>query len=420
MFYPTRPALMTHNFFRRSKLKSVTTFCSPSIDEENKKNRNKIGAKMNMLEAKPLDEKAKSWKRENRLFTSTVLVDDAPRQNPIGTHALRSHRTVWLFSLLKLFFLFRNCHCWSLKPFTRQMRPQTVEPREITTKTAVFQHRWQAWKVVRSIAAVRQRPKTPRTGGVLSLFSCLSFDISMKNSVQGWSTGLQGLFCVKIRKMALRSNDLSTLPLTEKNHQQNLWSEEKSICLQNRNGVSNRAAAAAPPGWPQVRTKFRYAFFHTWRASGLDSHQPVRGKPFFFVPSYSFRPDKRSGKTPVLSCSFVLTSEADSFSQCNFISLFVHSMYSFFIVIFELLRFVSPRRLLIDLSFYIVSYIVLHRFNYSRFRSLLSDRSRYRFCSFNSYRNSNLKTLSVLCDFHFREVCFFRVLSCLCHKSRDR
>ena len=32
---------------------------------------------MNMLEAKPLDEKAKSWKQENRLFTSTVLVDEA-------------------------------------------------------------------------------------------------------------------------------------------------------------------------------------------------------------------------------------------------------------------------------------------------------------------------------------------------------
>ena len=27
---------------------------------------------------------------------------------------------------------------------------------------AVFRHRWQAWKIVRSIAAVRQRPRTPR------------------------------------------------------------------------------------------------------------------------------------------------------------------------------------------------------------------------------------------------------------------
>ena len=90
---------------------------------------------MNTLEATLLDEKAKSWKRENRLFTSTMLVDDAPRQNPISTHALRSHRTVWfvLFSLLRLFFHFRNCHCWSLKPFTHQMRPQTMGLVRITT-----------------------------------------------------------------------------------------------------------------------------------------------------------------------------------------------------------------------------------------------------------------------------------------------
>ena len=63
------------------------------------------------------------------------------------------------FSLLKLLFLFRNWHCWSRKAFPRQMTPQS---REKTAKTAVFRHRWQAWKVVRSIAAVRQRPRTPR------------------------------------------------------------------------------------------------------------------------------------------------------------------------------------------------------------------------------------------------------------------
>ena len=50
------------------------------------------------------------------------------------------------------------------------------------------------------------------TGGVVSLFSSLSFDISTKNSVQRWSSDFQGLFRVKIRKMARRSNDLYTLP----------------------------------------------------------------------------------------------------------------------------------------------------------------------------------------------------------------
>ena len=63
------------------------------------------------------------------------------------------------FSLLKLLFLVRNWHCWSRKAFPRQMTPQS---REKTAETAVFRHRWQAWKVVRSIAAVRKRPRTPR------------------------------------------------------------------------------------------------------------------------------------------------------------------------------------------------------------------------------------------------------------------
>ena len=63
------------------------------------------------------------------------------------------------FSMLKLLFLVRNWHYWSRKPFTRQMTPQI---REETAKTAVFRQRWQAWKVVRSIAAVRQCPRTPR------------------------------------------------------------------------------------------------------------------------------------------------------------------------------------------------------------------------------------------------------------------
>ena len=63
------------------------------------------------------------------------------------------------FSLLKLLFLVRKWHCWSWKAFPRQMTPQS---REKTAKTAVFRHRWQAWKVVRSIAAECQRPRTPR------------------------------------------------------------------------------------------------------------------------------------------------------------------------------------------------------------------------------------------------------------------
>ena len=63
------------------------------------------------------------------------------------------------FSLLKLLFLVRNWHCCSRKAFPRQMTPRS---REKTAKTASIRHRWQAWKVVRSIGDVHQRPRTPR------------------------------------------------------------------------------------------------------------------------------------------------------------------------------------------------------------------------------------------------------------------
>ena len=38
----------------------------------------------------------------------------------------------------------------------------TPQSREKTCESAGFRHRWHAWKVVRSIGAVRQRPRTPR------------------------------------------------------------------------------------------------------------------------------------------------------------------------------------------------------------------------------------------------------------------
>ena len=114
------------------------------------------------------------------------------------------------FSLLKLLFLARNWHCWSRKACTRQMTPQI---REETAKTAVFDsadrhEKLYGWSRLYASAQGRHE-----TGGLLSLFSSLSFDISIKNSMQRWSSDFQGLFCVKIRKMAQGSSDLSTLPL---------------------------------------------------------------------------------------------------------------------------------------------------------------------------------------------------------------
>ena len=63
------------------------------------------------------------------------------------------------FLLLKLLFLVRNWHCWSRKAFPHQMTPQS---REKNCENGRFRQRWQAWKVVRSIAAVRRRPRTQR------------------------------------------------------------------------------------------------------------------------------------------------------------------------------------------------------------------------------------------------------------------
>ena len=68
------------------------------------------------------------------------------------------------------------------------------------------------------------------TGGVLSLFSRLSFDISIQNSVQRWSSDFQGLFRVKIRKMAQGSDDLSTLPLRHHYRARN-WTFDENHCL---------------------------------------------------------------------------------------------------------------------------------------------------------------------------------------------
>ena len=69
------------------------------------------------------------------------------------------------------------------------------------------------------------------TGGVLSLFSSLFFDISTKNSMQRWSSDFQGLFCVKIRKMAQGSNDLSTLPLKPRKR----WKKKSKLQLEFEN-----------------------------------------------------------------------------------------------------------------------------------------------------------------------------------------
>ena len=126
------------------------------------------------------------------------------------------------FSLLKLLFLVRNWHCRSRKAFPRQMTPQS---REKTAKTAVFDTADRHEKLYGRSWLHASAQGRHETGGVLSHFSRLSFDISIKNSVQRWSSDFQGLFRVKIRKMAQGSDDLSTLPLIGSCTERLKWSD---------------------------------------------------------------------------------------------------------------------------------------------------------------------------------------------------
>ena len=114
---------------------------------------------MKTLEAKPFDQMPKIESEK-----IDCLHRPCSRPAPQGKiESVRTHSEVIeqfdSFSLLKLLFLVRNWHCCSWKAFPRQMTPRS---REKTAKTAFLRHRWQAWKVVRSIGAVRQRPRMPR------------------------------------------------------------------------------------------------------------------------------------------------------------------------------------------------------------------------------------------------------------------
>ena len=115
------------------------------------------------------------------------------------------------FSLLKLLFLVRNWHCWSPKAFPRQMTPQSREKLRRRPFFDTAERHEKFYGRSRLYASAQGRHEI---GDVLSLFSSLSFDISMKKERAEVIFRLQGLFCVKIKKMALGSNDLSTLSLS--------------------------------------------------------------------------------------------------------------------------------------------------------------------------------------------------------------
>ena len=165
---------------------------------------------MKTLKAKPFDQNAENWNRENWPFTTTVLAAPAARGK---IELVRTHSEVIeqfdSFSLFKLLILVRNRHCWSRKALPRQMTPWS---REKNSEDGPFRLRWQAWKVVRSIAAVRQRPKTPRNWRCsFAFFESFLWHFNEKQRAEVFFRLSRPNSC-KNQEMALGSNDLSTFP----------------------------------------------------------------------------------------------------------------------------------------------------------------------------------------------------------------
>ena len=160
---------------------------------------------MKTLEAKPFDHNAENWKRENWLFSSTVLEADALGQTQFSTHALRSHQTIWFVFAAQTRFLLET----GIAGQERLSSPNdTPKPRK-KCETAVFDNADRHEKLYGRLRLNASAQGRHEAVGVLSLFSSLP----LKHSVQRWSSDFQGLFRVKNRKMAQGSNGLSTLPL---------------------------------------------------------------------------------------------------------------------------------------------------------------------------------------------------------------
>ena len=113
---------------------------------------------MKTLEAKPFDQNAENWKRENRLFISTVLEAGASGQNRIGTHALRSHRTVWFVFDAQTIVSCQKLTLLVTKGFSSPN--DTTKPRK-NCENGGFSTPLTGMKSC-TVAAVRQRPRTPR------------------------------------------------------------------------------------------------------------------------------------------------------------------------------------------------------------------------------------------------------------------
>ena len=138
---------------------------------------------MNLLEAKPLDKNAESWKRESQLFTLT-------EPNRTGTHALRSCPTVWSVFVAQTF---ASCFKLALLVIKGLYLPNETQNQRNNCQSSHFWHCWLARNILRSIAAVRRRPRIPQNWRCSFAF-CVSFFWHFnKNSFQSWSS--RPVFC---------------------------------------------------------------------------------------------------------------------------------------------------------------------------------------------------------------------------------
>ena len=192
---------------------------------------------MKTLEAKPFDQHAENRKRENRLFTSTVLEaqwrpgaksNRYARTQKSSNSLIRSHCSNSCFLLETGIARHERLLLAKWHPNQRKKKLR---------KRPFFDSADRHEKLYGRSRLYASAQGRHETGGVLSLFSSLSFDISIKNSMQRWSSDFQGLFCVKIRKMAQGSNDLSTLPLNlEKNCEHMRYSKKTPDIIFGLNG----------------------------------------------------------------------------------------------------------------------------------------------------------------------------------------
>ena len=165
---------------------------------------------MKTLEAKPFDQNAENWKRENRLFTSTVLEASAS-----GEKSNRYARTQKLSNGLIRFRCSNSCFLLEAgiagheRLLLAKWHPKAKKKLRRRRFFDTADRHEKLYGRSRLYTSAQGRHET---GGVLSLFSSLTFDISIKNSMQRWSSDFQGLFRVNIGKMARGSNDFSTLP----------------------------------------------------------------------------------------------------------------------------------------------------------------------------------------------------------------